>query len=139
MADCFTKAQRSLVMSKIRSRNTRLEERCFSLLREAGIRFRKYPRGIYGNPDAANKTKRLAIFVDGDFWHGYRWNKRKNAIGTNRKYWTKKIERNIERDKEVNRMLRRLGWKVVRVWGFQLGPKRRKKTLRKLNNIASLL
>lgn len=123
-------------MSKIRSRDTKLEAALFLLLSETGIRFRKYPKGIYGNPDAANKSKKLAIFVDGDFWHGYNWKQRRDSIGTNREYWIKKIERNIARDREVNRTLKKEGWRVFRIWGFELKKKNLKRTLRKMQRIA---
>ena len=64
--------------------------------------------------------KKVAIFVDSEFWHGKDWQKRKNDHKTNVEFWHKKIERNIERDKEVNKELKQKGWNVFRFWGQEI-------------------
>lgn len=71
-----------------------------------------------GKPDIALVRQRVAIFCDGDFWHGRRWAERRKKLarGANARYWIPKIEKNIQRDRAITRLLRRLGWKVVRVW-----------------------
>lgn len=81
-----------------------------------GIRYRKNAPDIYGKPDFSIKKYRVAIFVDGDFWHGKDWPLKKSEHKTNKEFWINKIERNIERDKEVNERLAGEGWTVIRVW-----------------------
>jgi len=81
-----------------------------------GHRYRKNNKTVFGKPDLTFKKIKLAIFVDGEFWHGKNWEERKYDHKTNRKFWWKKIERNIERDKEVNYKLKKQGWKVLRFW-----------------------
>ncbi len=122
-------------MSKIRGKETKLEKQGWEVLKEARIRFRKNPKGIFGNPDAANKSKKLAIFFDSEFWHGHDWKRRSNDFKSKRKFWIKKIERNIERDKEVNRELKKMGWKVIRIWSRDFRLSYRKKTLSRLKKI----
>ena len=82
-----------------------------------GYRYRKNDKSVFGKPDLVMKRYHIAIFVDGEFWHGKDWNKRKHDHKTNRDFWLKKIERNIQRDKEVNLHLKKNGWKVLRFWG----------------------
>jgi DNA mismatch endonuclease (patch repair protein) len=112
MVDVFTKEKRSWVMSRIRGKDTGPERQVEKLLRKMKIRFRKHYK-VAGSPDFALPDKKVAIFVDGDFWHGYNYEKRKSRL---QKYWKIKIKRNIIRDKRTNVELKRLGWKVVRVW-----------------------
>ncbi|OIO52930.1 hypothetical protein AUJ46_06680 [Candidatus Peregrinibacteria bacterium CG1_02_54_53] len=133
--DIFTKKKRSEIMSKIRGKKTGVEERGWAMLREAGIRFRKHPKGIFGNPDAANKSKKIAIFFDSEFWHGYDWEERRKDIKSNRKFWIKKIERNIVRDREVNAFLKKRGWKVLRIWCHQMNSVNMEKTLGKIRSV----
>ena len=122
-------------MSLIRSKNTKFEEKCFILLRTTKFRFRKHPKGIYGNPDAANKRRKVAIFFDSDFWHGYNWKERKKDFRSRKNFWKSKIERNIVRDKTVSRELRKRGWKVVRLWEHELHPSHSIQTKRKLMRV----
>lgn len=119
MADVFTKQKRSEVMSKIRSKNTKPER----ILRELldGRVFRYQPKGIIGRPDFASKRRKLAVFVDGCFWHGCP--KCYIEPKSNRNFWLKKIERNIRNDRATNRKLRLEGWKVVRVWEHEIRKK----------------
>ena len=85
-----------------------------------GIRYRKqYP--IFGKPDFVVVGRRIAIFCDSEFWHGYRWGKRRRKEHkSNQSYWFPKIERNRARDRLVNRRLRRSGWQVVRFWEHEI-------------------
>lgn len=91
------------------------------LLRKAlwhrGIRYRKNWRKLTGCPDIVLTRQKIAIFVDGDFWHarGYR-DRPGSQIGTNQSYWQKKLARNVERDREVNDQLTEQGWLVLRFW-----------------------
>lgn len=133
----MTKSERSVLMSKIRGNNTSLEKAGWKLLKEAGFRFRKNPKGIFGRPDAANKSKKLAVFFDSEFWHGYGWKNRKRDFKSNKKFWVTKIERNIARDKLVTKTLKKQGWIVVRIWSRELQKRNVEKTLNKLKKVAT--
>lgn len=105
--------KRSMIMSKIGSKNTSIENNLAKSLRKNKIKYRSGKK-VIGKPDFILLNYKVAIFCDGDFWHGY--NLGKNPIKTNAEFWKAKIGRNIERDKEVNRMLKNNGWKVFRFW-----------------------
>ena len=77
-------------------------------------------KSVYGHPDLAFIGKKVAVFCDSEFWHGYDWENRKNDIKTRRDFWIPKIERNIHRDKEVTEELQRQGWVVLRFWGKEI-------------------
>ena len=116
--DKFTKKKRSEIMSKIRSQNTQIEIYVFQELSRRKIYFQKYYRGVSGSPDIALPRKKRAVFIDGDFWHGYRFSKLKLRLP--KKYWLNKIKKNIQRDHTNTIRLKRNGWKVVRVWEHEL-------------------
>ncbi len=118
MADCFTKKKRSEIMSKIRSKNTRAEILVFRELRRRGIYFQKHYNKALGKPDIVLPRKKKAVFIDGDFWHGYNFKKQKNRLP--KKYWLKKIEGNIIRDQSNRAKLRRAGWKVLQIWEHEV-------------------
>jgi len=118
MADSFTKEKRSEVMSKIRSKETQIEQIVFKYLRKQRVYFQKHYKKAPGSPDIALPRKKIAIFIDGDFWHGWRFSKKKGKLP--KKYWLAKIESNIQRDKKNHAKLRRRGWKVLRIWEHQL-------------------
>jgi DNA mismatch endonuclease (patch repair protein) len=103
-------------MSRVRSAGSQIENRLGKALWRAGIRYRKqYP--IFGKPDFVIVSRRVAVFCDSEFWHGYRWGARRRAEHkSNQSYWFAKIERNRARDRLVNRRLRCAGWKVIRFW-----------------------
>ena len=111
MADIFTPKKRSWVMSRIRSRDTGIEKKTAHLLRKNKIHYRRFPK-VFGSPDFAVE-KKVMVFCDGDFWHGYQYNRKKKPP---KKFWRDKIERNMERDRKVTRGLRADGWSVVRLW-----------------------
>jgi DNA mismatch endonuclease, patch repair protein len=98
-------------------KNTDLELALFSILRKKRIRFRRHVGTLPGKPDAALVQFRIAIFADGDFWHGYRFPQWECALPD---FWKTKISKNRARDKRNFAALRRLGWKVIRVWGHQV-------------------
>lgn len=85
-----------------------------------GYRYRKNNKTVSGTPDITFKKLKFAIFVDGEFWHGRDWETKKDKIKTNVEFWHKKIERNIERDKEVNKKLQEEGWTVLRFWDSEV-------------------
>jgi DNA mismatch endonuclease (patch repair protein) len=81
-----------------------------------GIRYRRNCKKLPGSPDIAITTKKIAIFVDGEFWHGYDWENRKLMLKSNRDYWIEKIEENIARDKYNDGLLSEMGWTVIHFW-----------------------
>jgi DNA mismatch endonuclease (patch repair protein) len=92
------------------------------------MRYRVHPRDVPGRPDLVNRRRKVAVFVDGDFWHGNpdEWRRRgydsmeAQFPASKRDHWTTKLKRNVERDAEVNAALRQQGWRVVRVWESDL-------------------
>ena len=116
--DNLTREQRHRSMSHIRSKDTKIEVLLRKALWSSGIRYRKNYSVLPGKPDIAITKYRIAVFCDSSFWHGRDFDKRKPA--TNAEYWERKIERNIERDAEVNRTLRFMGWRVLRFWDYEI-------------------
>jgi len=112
--------KRRETMSKIRSRDTSIEVSLRKALWRAGIRYRKNYSKLPGTPDIAITKHRVAVFCDGEFWHGKDWEKRKSSIKSNREYWIKKIERNISRDIETGAKLKNQEWTVIRFWGKEI-------------------
>ena len=82
--------------------------------------YRKNDKNIFGKPDFSFKKYKVAVFVDGEFWHGKDWDIRKNDIKSNQTFWIAKIERNMARDREVAEMLLKSGWKILRFWGKEV-------------------
>ena len=101
-------------MSKIRSKNTKIEVSVFRELRKRKIYFQKHYGRIPGNPDISLPRKKKAIFIDGDFWHGYEFFKLKERLAEG--YWMSKIKSNMERDKLNTEKLKNIGWKILRIW-----------------------
>ncbi|KQO20839.1 restriction endonuclease [Flavobacterium sp. Leaf82] len=114
--DKFSKEVRSKIMRAIKSKNTKEEILLAKALWHEGYRYRKNNRSIYGKPDLTFTKYKIAIFVDGEFFHGFNWEEKKYQIKSNLEYWIPKIERNISRDKKVNQYLIENGWKVIRFW-----------------------
>ena len=107
-------------MSRIHSKATKIEVELRKELWSRGLHYRKNVKSVPGKPDIAFIGKKVAVFCDSEFWHGYDWEHRKDDIKTRREFWIPKIERNMERDREVNRMLEEQGWIVLRFWGKQI-------------------
>jgi DNA mismatch endonuclease (patch repair protein) len=118
--DVFDKKTRSRIMRSVRVTRTEPEERLASALRELGLRFRRNDRHIFGKPDFVFRAERLAVFIDGDFWHGRAWIERGEAPASNAKFWIAKFERNERRDRVVDKTLRQAGWSVLRFWGSDM-------------------
>lgn len=114
--DVHTPEQRSRNMRAIKSKDTKAELLLRKELWKRGYRYFKNYKKLPGKPDIAFTRAKLAIFVDGEFWHGYNWSANKKRIKTRRRFWIKKIERNMERDREVNSLLEDMGWTVLRFW-----------------------
>ena len=117
MADNLTPEQRSYTMSRIRSCDTGPEMIIRRLVHARGLRFRKNKNGLPGRPDLVFQSARVVVFVDGDFWHGWHFNKWRDKLSP---YWRKKIEGNRKRDYKNFRLLRKDGWRVIRVWEHQV-------------------
>ena len=117
--DDMTPAQRKRNMQHIRSSDTEIEIKLRKALWHSGIRYRKNYRQLPGKPDIAITKYKIAIFCDGEFFHGKDWDQLREKLtkSNNSEYWKKKIERNIERDLEVDAAIKSLGWKVLRFWG----------------------
>lgn len=108
-------------MAAIKSKNTAPEVLLKSELRKLGLRFSAHPESVIGKPDVCFKKFKIAIFCDGDFWHGRYWNTPRQSVFKVRKdFWLNKIEGNIARDKFINKELKSLGWVVIRVWETDL-------------------
>lgn len=118
--DDLTPAQRRKNMQAIKSKDTHIELALRNALWHKGIRYRKNYKGLPGKPDIAITKYRIAVFCDSDFWHGYDWENRNQRIKSNREYWIPKIERNMQRDREVTAALEDSGWLVLRFWEFQI-------------------
>nr|WP_262916914.1 very short patch repair endonuclease [Chryseobacterium aahli] len=116
----MTKEQRIKNMQANKSSGTKPELLLTKMLFSRGHRYRKNNKTVFGKPDLTFKKIKLAIFVDGEFWYGKDWDVRKKDHKTNIEFWSKKIERNIERDKEVNEELTKQGWTILRFWGKEI-------------------
>lgn len=124
-------------MSRIRSRNTRPEMAVRRYLWRQGYRYRLCVRKLPGRPDIVIRRLKVAIFVNGCFWHGHGHITRRPD--TNAAYWSSKIEGNKRRDIENGIKLRQMGWTVITIWECELAPKRRDATLARLGEALRLL
>jgi len=116
-----SKAIISYNMSRIRSSGSEIEKILGHSLWQNGFRYRKQYKKLTGKPDFVLVKYKIAVFCDSSFWHGYKnMSTNLHDFKTNKYFWITKIKRNIERDKEVNRELKRMGWTVFRFWDFQI-------------------
>ncbi len=115
-----TPEQISYNMRQVKNKDSEIEVLLRRELWRRGIRYRKNVRKIEGKPDLAFIGKKVAVFCDSEFWHGYNWETKRNEIKSNQEFWYKKIERNMERDREVNEKLAQEGWIVLRFWGKEI-------------------
>jgi DNA mismatch endonuclease, patch repair protein len=131
MADVFTKAKRSKVMSRICGRGNKDTELAMAkLLRRHGITGWRRNQPVFGKPDFVFPKFKLAVFVDGCFWHGCPKHATKPA--NNRAFWQRKLAGNKKRDALVTRTLRRAGWRVLRVWEHELAKKNEAQLVRRI-------
>lgn len=117
--DVLTKEQRKRNMQHIRSKNTKIEVLLRKALWKKGYRYRKNCKNLEGKPDIVLTKYKIAIFCDGEFFHGKDWEVLKSRLkkSNNSEFWISKISRNRERDNEVNKRLLFEGWTVIRFWG----------------------
>ena len=113
MPDVFSKRKRSEVMSKIRYKDTKIELKLRKFVRESGLKGYRFNYKLIGKPDIVFTKYKVAIFCDGEFWHGKSYAEKKHKY---KKYWVEKIRYNMEREKSNNRKLRSSGWAVLRIW-----------------------
>lgn len=118
--DVLTPEQRKRNMQAIKGKDTKIEILLRKKLWEKGYRYRKNYKNLRGKPDIVFKKYKIAIFCDSTFWHGYNWEDKKKRLGTNREFWIRKIETNMERDKMVNEELTSQGWIVLRFWETEI-------------------
>ncbi len=120
--DVLTKEQRRKNMQRIKGKNTSIEVRICKALWQKGYHYRKNYKELPGSPDIVLTKYKIAIFCDGEFFHGKDWDKLKARLekGEKGEYWIKKITRNMERDEEINKQLMFKGWTVLRFWGDEI-------------------
>lgn len=103
-------------MANVSLKGGRTETLLAHALWHAGIRYRKNYKALPGSPDIAITRYKVAVFVDGEFWHGEDWENRKKKLKRNREYWIEKIEENISRDKRNDTLLKEMGWTSIHFW-----------------------
>jgi DNA mismatch endonuclease (patch repair protein) len=119
-AGFYTTKQRSYNMSRVKGKNSKPELTLRRALWAKNLRFRLHDKALPGKPDIVIKKYKLAIFVDGEFWHGYNWEKNKHQIKSNKAFWIPKIERNMQKDRINHEKLREMGYTVFRFWSDEV-------------------
>lgn len=115
--DNHTPEQRRKNMQAVKCKDSKIEIMLRRELWNRGLRYQKNSKKIFGKPDIVFIGKKVAVFCDSEFWHGYDWDNKKNEIKSRQDFWIPKIEQNIQRDIEVNKKLSSEGWLVLRFWG----------------------
>ena len=118
--DKHTPEQRRKNMQAVKNKDSQIELLLRNELWTRGLRYRKNVNRIYGKPDIVFIGKKVAVFCDSEFWHGYNWEERKKDFRSHQEFWIPKIERNMERDAEVTAFLESEGWTVIRFWGNEI-------------------
>ena len=118
--DKHTSEQRRKNMQAVKSKDSQIELLLRKELWARGLRYKKNVNRIYGKPDIVFIGKKVAVFCDSEFWHGYNWEERKKDFKSHQEFWIPKIERNMERDAEVTAKLESEGWTVIRFWGNEI-------------------
>ncbi|MBQ8163815.1 MAG: very short patch repair endonuclease [Clostridia bacterium] len=118
--DKRTTEQRRKNMQAVKNKDSQIELLLRQELWSRGLRYRKNVNRIYGKPDIVFIGKKIAVFCDSEFWHGYNWEERKKDFKSHQEFWIPKIERNMERDAEVTAKLESEGWTVLRFWGNEI-------------------
>ena len=118
--DKHTPEQRRKNMQAVKNKDSQIELLLRRELWSRGLRYRKNVNRIYGKPDIVFIGKKVAVFCDSEFWHGYNWEERKKDFKSHQEFWIPKIERNMERDAEVTARLESEGWTVIRFWGNEI-------------------
>jgi len=127
MANTVSKKKRGKIMSKIKSKDSKIEIKFRKAIWRAGFRYRKNSVKYFGKPDLVLKKYKAVLFIDSCFWHGCK--KHCRLPTTHRKYWVNKIKRNKERDKEVKKYYKKMSWKIFRVWEHNINKNLDKKII----------
>lgn len=125
MVDVFSPKERSEIMSRIRSKDSKAEKTVFKYLRQQKIYFQKHYKKAPGKPDIALPRKKIAVFIDGDFWHGRNYKKTVERLPP--VYWQDKIRNNVKRDQKNIKLLKSQGWRILRVWESDINRKQTQK------------
>ena len=118
--DNHAKEQRRKNMQAVKNKDSQIEVLLRKELWRRGLRYQKNSKKVFGKPDIVFLGKKIAVFCDSEFWHGYDWENKQKEIKTRREFWIPKIERNIQRDIEVTKLLESEGWMVLRFWGNEI-------------------
>lgn len=118
--DNHTPEQRRRNMKAVKNKGSKIETMLQKELWRRGLRYRKNAKTVYGKPDIAFIGKKVAVFCDSEFFHGYDWENKNKEIKSNRDFWIPKIEKNMQRDREVTEKLTSEGWIVLRFWGNEI-------------------
>ena len=118
--DRHTPEQRRKNMQAVKNKDSQIELLLRKELWKRGLRYQKNRTDMFGKPDIVFKGKKVAVFCDSEFWHGYNWEERKKDFKSHQEFWIPKIERNMERDIEVTNILESEGWTVLRFWGKEI-------------------
>lgn len=118
--DRHTPEQRRKNMQAVKNKNSKIEILLRQELWKRGLRYQKNRNDVFGKPDIVFKGKKIAVFCDSEFWHGYNWEERKKDFKSHQEFWIPKIERNMQRDVEVTQKLESEGWTVLRFWGDKI-------------------
>jgi len=118
--DKLTSEQRRKIMRAVKNKDSKIELALRKELHRRGYRYRKNYKKLFGQPDVVFTKEKIAIFCDSEFWHGHDWDNRKFDFKSKQEFWYPKIERNIERDKEVTAYLEAEGYVVLRFWGNKI-------------------
>jgi DNA mismatch endonuclease (patch repair protein) len=136
MPDVFTPAKRSAVMSRIRSSGNRdTELRMIALFRTFGITGWRRQQNVFGKPDFIFPKQQVALFIDGCFWHRHGGCKFSYTPKSRLDFWLRKFSQNVARDRLVTRTLRRTGWRVMRIWECDLGPRRQHRVINRVRRV----
>ena len=115
-----TKEQISLNMKAVKNKDSQIELLLRKELWSRGLRYRKNSNKVFGHPDIVFIGKKVAVFCDSEFWHGYNWETQKFTIKSNREFWIQKIESNIQRDRDCDDQLIEMGWLPLHFWEHQI-------------------
>ncbi len=118
--DRHTPEQRRKNMQAVKNKDSKIELLLRKELWNRGLRYQKNRNDVFGKPDIVFKGKKVAVFCDSEFWHGYNWEERKKDFKSHQEFWIPKIERNMQRDIEVTQKLESEGWTVLRFWGNEI-------------------
>jgi DNA mismatch endonuclease, patch repair protein len=132
MADTFSKEKRSWIMSRIKGKNTKPEMTVRQFLHKQGFRYRLHIKGLPGKPDLVLKKYKTVIFVHGCFWHGHEKCIKARLPKTQTLWWKKKMLYNSERDRNNQRQLRKLGWRIIIIWQCKLKTPKMNSTFNRL-------